>query len=193
MMPSPTPYADVLAGNIRAERSRLGINQEALATRMRALGYSAWLRQTVANVEKTRRRVTAEEVLGLALALQSTIAELMRPAERDGDIQLPNGEVIGGVSVERLAGAGLNDHAVNWRDGTDEQPSYARLARLPGRGPFDLDLLSRPLFATADDGRVTRREDVQEIYLQPTGHRHDYMKSAEEQGCAQDGDEKGEP
>ena len=45
-------YGEVIARNIRAARSRLDANQENLAAHMRALGYLAWLRQTVANVEK---------------------------------------------------------------------------------------------------------------------------------------------
>jgi hypothetical protein len=38
-----------------------------LAARMQRLGYGAWLYQTVGNVERGKRRVTAEEVLALAL------------------------------------------------------------------------------------------------------------------------------
>ena len=33
---------------------------------MRALGYKEWLYQTVGKVERGRRRVTAEEIRGLA-------------------------------------------------------------------------------------------------------------------------------
>jgi len=107
-------YGEVIARNIRAARSRVDINQETLAGRMRALGYSAWLRQTVANVEKGRRRVTAEEVLGLALALETAMPDLMRPAAQDGDVVLPGGRLLAGVSVERLAGGGVNDRGLTW-------------------------------------------------------------------------------
>jgi len=175
------PYAEILARNIRAARSRLGINQEALASRLRSLGFSAWLRQTVANVEKSRRRVTAEEILGLALALETTISDLMRATDQDGDVELPNGEVIGGVSVERLAGAAVNDRAVNWH-GANDNPSYVRLTRVPGRPLFDPDLLSRPLFSEGPPGRTAAREDVAAVYLSPTGHRHRVNREGDDEG-----------
>jgi hypothetical protein len=40
-------YAGVLSRNVRAARGRVGLDQEQLARRMRALGYTAWVRQTV--------------------------------------------------------------------------------------------------------------------------------------------------
>jgi transcriptional regulator with XRE-family HTH domain len=104
-------YGDVLARNLRAARSRLGINQEVLAYRMRALGYSAWLRQTVANVEKGRRRVMAEEIFGLAYALETSISALMRATDDDGLVSFPSGDAIAAASVQRSA-AGRNDGSV---------------------------------------------------------------------------------
>ena len=40
-------YGEVLARNIRAARSRIGLGQAAVANRMRALGYQEWRPQTV--------------------------------------------------------------------------------------------------------------------------------------------------
>lgn len=112
----PTAYTDVLARNIRAARSRLGINQETLAGRMQALGFSAWLRQTVANVEKGRRRVTAEEIFGLGFALETSMSALIRATDDDRFVSFPSGEAIAAVTVRRSA-EGRNDGAVQW-DGT---------------------------------------------------------------------------
>jgi transcriptional regulator with XRE-family HTH domain len=128
-------YDDVLAANIRAARSRRGLQQEPLAARMRALGYSAWLRQTVANVEKGRRRVTAGEIFGLAVALEVTIPQLMAPSDPDGLVEFPNGQVIHSFSVEQLAGRGRNDHAVQWAD--DGMPVFFQYVDRPARDPFD--------------------------------------------------------
>jgi len=107
-------YGGVVAANIRAARSRKGLTQDALAARMRHLGFTAWLRQTVPSVEKGRRRVTADEILGLALALETTIPALMGATDMDDDVEIPNGQRIGAASVERLAGRGTNDRAVAW-------------------------------------------------------------------------------
>jgi transcriptional regulator with XRE-family HTH domain len=106
-------YGEILARNIRAARSRVDINQENLAARMRALGYSAWLRQTVANVEKGRRRVAAEEIFGLAYALGTSMGALMSPGPDDMTVTFPGGAAISAASV-RLSAASLNDGAVLW-------------------------------------------------------------------------------
>lgn len=58
-----------IAANIRAERARIGIDQETLVKRMRALGYDTWHRQTVGKVERGERRVLADELPGLARCL----------------------------------------------------------------------------------------------------------------------------
>jgi hypothetical protein len=136
-------YGQVLGRNVSAARGRLQMPQSALAERMRALGFP-WKQQTVAVVEKDKRRATAEEVLGLALALETTIARLMSAAEEENDVKLPGGQAIGAVSVERLAGRGVNDRAVTW-DGNF--PVFIGMMRLPGVDPFDRELLTRPRFS----------------------------------------------
>lgn len=86
-------YADVLARNVRGLRSRIGLEQEQLAARMRALGFPAWRRQTVATVERSKRRITAEEILGLSLALGTTPTRLLSPTGDDKAIHLPGSEL----------------------------------------------------------------------------------------------------
>jgi len=89
---APTTYVDVLVRNIRAARSRLGLDQADVVARMRALGYETWYRQTMGKVERAERRVSAEEILGLAAALETTVARLMTPLWEDKWIELPSGE-----------------------------------------------------------------------------------------------------
>lgn len=109
-----TSYDDVLARNIRASRVRLGLTQDSLAARMRALGYTVWLRQTVPNVEKGKRRVLATEVFGLAAALEITAPLLMAATDHDGAIAFPAGQSISAASARALA-TGFNDGAVTWQ------------------------------------------------------------------------------
>jgi transcriptional regulator with XRE-family HTH domain len=138
---SPTTYGEVLARNIRAARSRADLSQEDLAERMQHLGYSAWLYQTVGNVERGKRRVTAEELLGLALCLEVSIPALTTAhADHDGFIQLPSVFKLGAISVERLAGRGVNDHTVQWPDGGNA-PWVAALIPPPGMDPFDMSVV----------------------------------------------------
>ncbi|MGH3401220.1 MAG: hypothetical protein ACRDRJ_01675, partial [Streptosporangiaceae bacterium] len=86
---------------------------EPVATRMRALGFSAWRRQTVANVEKNMRRVTAEELLGLALALETSLMSLIQPTREDGPIGLPSGDWMPFLTVHGLIWGG-SELTVTW-------------------------------------------------------------------------------
>jgi transcriptional regulator with XRE-family HTH domain len=95
-----TPYADVLARNVRAARARARIGQAEVAAVMSKMGFGAWVRQTVTKVERGERRLTAEEVLGLSIALRTTIAALMMPQNEDNGIMLPSGYILPGSSVQ---------------------------------------------------------------------------------------------
>ena len=99
---APDPYGEILARNIRAARSRVDIGQESVAARMRALGYEAWLRQTVGSTERGRRRPTAEEILGLAICLETTAQHLMSPLLQDGPVELPSGVSLAAGQVRSL-------------------------------------------------------------------------------------------
>lgn len=112
---SPTTYAEVLARNVRAARSRAGLQQEPVATRMRNLGFTAWLRQTVANVEKARRGLRAEELLGLSIALETSVMRLVSPLQEDKEIALPSGLSLPVTTVEAyVTGEWITDERILW-------------------------------------------------------------------------------
>jgi transcriptional regulator with XRE-family HTH domain len=150
-MTSALAYGEILGRNVSAARGRLQLSQAAVAQRMRVLGF-AWQQQTAAAVEKNRRRATAEEILGLALALETTIPALMSAREQDEDVELPSGQPIGAVSVERLAGRGINDRAIRWPSG-DKQTGYSVtiFRRLKGVDAFDATYLSQPAWTEEPD------------------------------------------
>jgi transcriptional regulator with XRE-family HTH domain len=85
-------FRSVLADNIAAERARRRLNQTALAARMTDLGFG-WIRQTVTEVEKGTRRVTAEEVLGLAVAFAVPVDVLFYPRD-EPEVTLPGGQEV---------------------------------------------------------------------------------------------------
>ena len=103
---APDTYGEILARNIRAARSRVDIGQENVAARMRALGYQAWIRQTVGATERGRRRPTAEEIAGLAFVLQTTIGRLMAPVDEDQAVELQHGGPAVSVNSVRLSVTG---------------------------------------------------------------------------------------
>jgi len=126
---APTTYADVLARNIRSARTRIDIGQDSLAARMRALGFDAWIRQTVSSTERGRRRPTAEEMLGLAYSLETTIARLMMPTEEDRQVEFPSGAAISVESV-RLSVAGKIIHGILTWEGDTPVPA-SDVAEMP--------------------------------------------------------------
>jgi transcriptional regulator with XRE-family HTH domain len=128
---APHTYGEVLARNLRAARSRIDIGQESVAARMRALGYTAWLRQTVGSTERGRRRPTAEEVFALAYVLQTSVPALMAPTAEDEVVDLPSGLAIDASSAYRSA-YGTYDHALYW-DG-DEPVVHPVFGGTPDEG-----------------------------------------------------------
>jgi hypothetical protein len=70
---------DAIARNIVTWRTMRWLTQKSLAARMSALGFG-WRQQFAASAERGQRRVTASEVLGLALALETTMSSLLTPA-----------------------------------------------------------------------------------------------------------------
>jgi transcriptional regulator with XRE-family HTH domain len=92
---------EIVARNVDAARNRLGINQKSLADRMRIHGFR-WRQQTVAEIENSNRKVSAAELLGLALALETSIRTLLLPAPEDGPVRLPSGQTLDHAQAANL-------------------------------------------------------------------------------------------
>lgn len=119
-----------------------------LARRMAALGFP-WHPQTVSNVESGRRRITAEELLPLALCLQVPVPRLLIPADSDSivDIEPRNARVDdpepGGaerllpasVAAEWIGGYGDTGFWLEWDDG--DRPLWPTMAQLEERLELD--------------------------------------------------------
>lgn len=121
MAAPPTTYGDVLADNIRAARSRKRLGQANVVARMRALGFDQWHRQTMGKIERGERRVMAEEVLGLALALETSLMSLIEPVREDGPIALPSGAALLFGTVHELIWGG-SELTVTWDGDVPEFP-----------------------------------------------------------------------
>jgi hypothetical protein len=88
-------YDDVIARNIAAAIARRGLSQEDVAERMRNLGYSAWIRQTVSSITRGKRRLVTSELLGLSIALEVWIMSLLLPSVDDPPlVTLPAGQPV---------------------------------------------------------------------------------------------------
>jgi transcriptional regulator with XRE-family HTH domain len=116
---------------MRAARSARSLGQEQVAARMRALGFDTWLRQTVGQVERGKRRLVVDEVLALSLALQTTIAELIMPAADEETVELPNGQAVS-VALIRHSIRGNRATDVRWVGDELLLPEGAPIRTEPG-------------------------------------------------------------
>lgn len=135
-MPSPPDaqsYEEAVRANIRARRGHLGLEQESVAARMRELGHSSWYRQTVGSVEKGPRKVSVSELLGLSLALETSISALLAPDTTTPSQQLiamPNGRKLPARAISTSAGVGMNEGWVRWDGDQVVWPSDRMVALL---------------------------------------------------------------
>lgn len=70
------------------------ISQADVAERMQELGFTYWRRQTTARVELGGRRVTAEELAGLAVVFEVDLTVLAYPPGDNQPVSLPGGQEI---------------------------------------------------------------------------------------------------
>jgi hypothetical protein len=78
-----------------------------VAEAMREQGFG-WVRQTVTEAERNRRRITIEELLGLSIVLKTELTMLVYPSPDDapfGTVKLPNEKLITLATAFRLSDA----------------------------------------------------------------------------------------
>jgi transcriptional regulator with XRE-family HTH domain len=107
-MPAPPPgrggreplegsrfLSDTVAEKVRAYRLLRRLKQDDVADGMRKLRHHTWTRQTVSDVERVKRHLTVDELVGLSFVLDVTLNELLDPVPVDGgpppalDVGLP--------------------------------------------------------------------------------------------------------
>lgn len=128
---------EAVGANVRTYRQLRGLDQDALARRLQAVGIP-WRRVTVSEVERGERNVTVTELLWLALALETTIVELFDtrgPEHLRGPVlvPLPVGQPL---SVETVAELGRE---VRGHDG--EKEIVTRMVRFQAIHPEYLTAL----------------------------------------------------
>lgn len=129
-------YADVIRHAITRARRARDVKPSQLAKRMATLGYP-WHPQTVSNVESGRRRITAEELLGLSIALETPVGELLSPVSPGLQVeyvQVPAGQRLLASMVRSMATSPIYAGWAYWGPGDELRwPSsefmdeYARL------------------------------------------------------------------
>ena len=77
-------FGQIIGENVKALREEAGWTQAGVAEAMVSLGFD-WKRITYAEVEASTRRVTFEELLGLAVLFAVPVLKLLIPTEAPGD------------------------------------------------------------------------------------------------------------
>jgi len=158
----PPPYrspGEVLGANVLAARLIRGWSQDHLAERMAvALGIE-WVQSSVSQIEAARRRVSAEELLALALVLDQSVAELVDPGGLDG--RSGQGMVVGGVSLpSKTARAWLRGRLrlrANEDGSLSAEPTEGNEGAIVGIVD-ELRELRKPRKTTTDKRRATARQ-----------------------------------
>jgi transcriptional regulator with XRE-family HTH domain len=94
-------YAEEIAANIKAARTRAGLTQRQLASKMQTLGFN-WQHSLVAKLEAGNRPLLASEVLALCLCFGVSMATILGSAEGDRLVGIGKTEV-GSITVRRHA------------------------------------------------------------------------------------------
>jgi transcriptional regulator with XRE-family HTH domain len=144
VVPEVSSYGLLISRNVVAQRARIRMSQASLAARMKALGFG-WYPQTVSSVERGDRRLDVGELVGVALALETSIGMLLDPSSDEQFIELPSGDRMLAGTILRLV-RHFNDGMVSW-DG--DKPRFA--TREPDSWP-DTEM-GRRLRQSADDSR----------------------------------------
>lgn len=146
---APTPYGEILARRIRSVRAEKRLKQDSVARRMRALGFDGWTRQIVGSTEKPTRRVTAAEIIGLAIALETSVPTLLSAVPDDEAVAFPTGQLTVKSMVDLVTG--LNDRSVRWVD--DDSPVFAPGGKWAWRdGDPDAPDVVKTAWAREDEG-----------------------------------------
>jgi transcriptional regulator with XRE-family HTH domain len=75
--PQPVKLTRAVASRVRRLRDDRGLSQDALATLMRGHGFMHWTRSVVAALEAGSGHLSLEEAIGLALALNCSVLDLV--------------------------------------------------------------------------------------------------------------------
>lgn len=94
VMRASIPYVKLVGRRLHEARIAAGLSQADIAERMQDLGFRSWLSQTVSTVERAKRRVSAEELLGLMVACETDLTALVYPAAEFQAVSLPGGQEV---------------------------------------------------------------------------------------------------
>lgn len=93
--------SEVVRARVGEIRKLRRLAQKEVAERMADIGF-AWHRQTVGQVEAGTRKLTVDEVVGLAAVLGTTVRQLLSPISLEPDVPAASIEFSPGKPLEKV-------------------------------------------------------------------------------------------
>jgi hypothetical protein len=155
------PLRNVLAAGLKEARVRQGLRQEDAAARAQGVGLASWIRGTVAQAEVGARKFGLEEVLLLALAYETRLADLIAGDDTDLVELTPEAAMPVGMLRALLSGQSPSELPTGGPVGGEAADTRRFPRPLAGAGRFgirDRDLLARPAGATSEADRHAARK-----------------------------------
>lgn len=108
--------AGIVADNLKRLREEANWAQSEVADAMTRLGFESWVRLTVTDVERANRRLSLEELLGLAVLFGVPMLQLLIPADNTR-LEWHTGDLASSAVLELLIGQGgvLGSGGVTWQ------------------------------------------------------------------------------
>ena len=119
----PGPTSEQVSRNVRALRERQGLTLQELAERLAQIGWPI-LASGLSKIEQGDRRVDADDLMALAVALNASPLTLLLPSDRRADVEVgltPGAEASQaaawqwGLGVESLSFSGQPPEYASWQ------------------------------------------------------------------------------
>jgi 8-oxo-dGTP pyrophosphatase MutT (NUDIX family) len=160
MAAPPVQITEMARQNIRAQRARLGRTQASVSKRMNQLGFS-WYPQTVGLVERNQRPLYADELVALALCLDTTPDVLYGPPGDVSSVMFGDKQ----VPAQRLW---IIDDSIRW-DGDTLKISAPSVTYRPAEQRAMVHELREKLLQAGNDDQAQQQAVVAAIVTSPLG------------------------
>jgi len=146
---------DVIGRGAAVLRRRKGWTQEQAARAYRAHGLATWRRGTVGDLEVGRRRLWADDVLLICIALGTTLDALIEAADESGAavVELAPGVALSAQAVREYLRPGADSRPAGPQCTADAVPTDAesRAAKQLGTSPAEIRHAALTLWSRAFD------------------------------------------
>jgi transcriptional regulator with XRE-family HTH domain len=151
-----------VADNVRQLRSELSLTTEQLAVRVTELGRPMGA-ATITKIEKRQRRIDADDLVVLALALETRPDALLLPPTIDGEVKLTEGKTATALSAWQWANGRRPLDVPEGDDGT-ALVAFQMRAQPIGLRAYAVTTPAGMIAAASEKGQNTPPEKLRSLY-----------------------------